>query len=153
MDKERFDACFKLAQFSAGRWDARRAYEWRLSLGLWALLAVAIHSFRVDYIPAVLPWLIGAGYVFWINNIWWSNFLDRMLMRTYREYCTTLLNEDGVIYTDKHKPKIAKWFSDHPKFNRYFGVFADWSSLFQMVVTFVLTYLAYRYCRISPIDY
>ena len=41
--KDRFDACVKLAEMSAQRHDARRQYEWKVSLGLWlALLAVVL---------------------------------------------------------------------------------------------------------------
>lgn len=152
MDKDRFKASLKLAEFSAGRWDARRATEWRFSLGLWALLAAAIHSFRVTSIPSFLPWLATALYIFWINNIWWSNYLDRMIMRAYREHCTALLNKDGVIYEDKHKPKIHAWLAMRPKLNRYVGMLADWSSLFQIVVTSLLIYLAYLFCQTSELS-
>jgi hypothetical protein len=148
--EERFDASIKLAEFSAGRWDARRSYEWKLSLGLWALLAAAIHSFRVDHIPAWLPLASIGLYVFWMNNIWWSNYLDRMMMRAYREHCTDLLNQAGPVYLQLYKPKLARWLAEHPRTNRFLGVFADWSSLFQIVVTSVLIFLAYRYCYKQP---
>gem|GEM_PF-1046747 len=147
--KERFEACVKLAEFSATRWDARRAYEWKLSLGLWALLAAAIHSFRVDTIPLWLPLVVFAMYLFWMNNVWWANYLDRMMMRTYREYATKLLNEDGEIHVDKHRPKLPRWLAVHPKINRYLGFLVDWATLFQITVTGLLVWLAYWYCQIN----
>jgi hypothetical protein len=45
-DIKLIDASMKLATFGASRWDARRIYEWRISFGVWALLAAAIlHGF------------------------------------------------------------------------------------------------------------
>ncbi len=46
--KDRFDACLKLAEFGAGRWDARRQFDWRLTFALWALLVASISLVRVE---------------------------------------------------------------------------------------------------------
>jgi hypothetical protein len=147
--KDRFDRCMKLAEFAAGRWDARRSYEWKLSLGLWALLAAAIHSLRVEAVPGWIPAVIILLYVFWMNNVWWANYLDRMMMRAYRRQCTMLLNADGIVYEDKYYVRAFPLLHENPKINRLFGFLMDWAVLFQIAVTTLLVLLAYHYCQVK----
>jgi hypothetical protein len=44
--KDRFDAFMKLADFRAMRWNVRRQVEWKVSLGLWAVMIVSAYSFK-----------------------------------------------------------------------------------------------------------
>ena len=102
--KEIFDASMKMAEFSAGRLEADRGYEWKLSLSLWALLAAAIHSFRVDSIPWWIPAVSWFLYAYWINNFWWAHRIDNIRMHSYVNVCSRFVT--GVL--DPTKPKEKK---------------------------------------------
>ena len=65
VDKDRYDACMKLADFATGRWDARRSHEANLSFAIWAMIAAAILCVRAEQ----FPWGIGAGLVF-LHVVW-----------------------------------------------------------------------------------
>src|SRR4051812_12634919 len=45
-DYERFEAFMKLADFRAMRWQVRRQVEWRISLGLWALMIASVYTVK-----------------------------------------------------------------------------------------------------------
>lgn len=47
-DKDRFDALMRLGDFRFQRWQDRRKIEWRVSLGLWALIAALIAALAHD---------------------------------------------------------------------------------------------------------
>lgn len=148
--KELFDGCMKLAEFGAGRWDSRRTYEWKLSLGLWALLAAAIYGFRVETIPGWIFVLGMIAYLWWIKNLWWSNYIDRQLMRAYRDHARSLLAAHHIKYEYKFKRDLVSWVADRPNLNSYIGFLFDWSAQFQLTITFTLSYLAFKFCQCNP---
>ncbi len=67
--KELFDTSMKMAEFSRLRLEADRSYEWKLSLSLWALLAGAIHTFRVKHIGWWIPTTGLLLYAFWVVQL------------------------------------------------------------------------------------
>jgi len=55
--KSAFDALMKLNEFRFQRWQDRRKYEWRISLGVWALLTASI-AFKKEISPPPLMWIV-----------------------------------------------------------------------------------------------
>jgi hypothetical protein len=149
--KDRFDSCMKLAEFGAARWDARRRYEWSLSLGLWALLAAAIYQFRIEMIPG---WVFIIGpiiYLLWMNNIWWSNYIDRNLMRAFRDHARAILSVDHIKFEYPYRRPVAEWVTHRVTLNRWVGFLLDWAAFFQIAVTSTLAILVFKLCQQRPI--
>jgi hypothetical protein len=124
-DAERdFNARMRLAQFGADQWERRRAYEWRLSLALWALLAGAVaikDRFDISQATALLvSAAILAFYVwFWLKPVYATNKLDRDLIRVHLSKAQELVGQAPT----------------PPKQRSFWG---DWSTLFQAAVTAIL---------------
>ena len=70
--KEKFDACMEQAKFAFQMHNARRPWEWRLTLGLWALIIASV--VRGIHVP-LWAWIIFAAlYIFfWVGPIWAAN--------------------------------------------------------------------------------
>jgi hypothetical protein len=149
-DKERFDASLALVQFSAARWDQRRSYEWKISLGLWAILAAVVHYYRVNVLSHWYGIFILSVYFNWTWNIWWANFLDRQLMRSYRIQCSEMLAAEHVKFGGGYNRRVWNWFGDRPILNRWLGFTVDYSFHFHMVVTLFLLVLVYSNCQTKP---
>ncbi len=66
-DKEQFDAIMALAQFRAERRDKRMVMEWRVSLGIWALLAAGIVYSK----PFPQHWLLACWFGAVALHCWW----------------------------------------------------------------------------------
>jgi hypothetical protein len=73
--KERFDSYMKLAEFRALRWSARQQTEWRLSLGLWALMITAIYSSKTR--PPEIPLIVFLLVIFALHTVYASLFVSR----------------------------------------------------------------------------
>lgn len=141
--KEQFDACMKLADFGAGRWDARRQYEWRLSLGVWALLAAAIGTLRVEALPVWIGILAFLLYIWWGYNLWIRNKWERDFMWNFAHESQRLLEVHKIKVVPPKESLAAQRF------------IADWSAQFQCGTTLLLIIVGYLACakRISYFEF
>lgn len=137
--KEKFDACVKQAELGASRWDQRRSYEWKMTLGLWAGI-LASGKFIADKEWHIsLPVLIIAGLLlliayahFWLRGLWAANQSDKDWEFHFRREAAKILhgnqNEIGPPPT-RTRPS---W-----KF-----VLIDWSLQFQLLITIFILAVA-----------
>jgi hypothetical protein len=132
--KEQFDACMKLAEFGAARWDARRRYEWSLSVGVWALLAAAIGTLRFEVLPIWIGVVAVSLYGWWSFNLWRRNKWERQFMWNF------LFEAQRIC--SKHEIKTVK--SDESLWARFFVL--DWAVQFQFGATLLLTVVVYLVC-------
>jgi len=44
--KDKFDACMKIAEYAVKNFHGRREFEWKVTLGFWALLVASIAFVR-----------------------------------------------------------------------------------------------------------
>lgn len=84
-----FNDHVKLAELAAGRFDARRNYEWKIVLGFWVVMLMTLHK---DWTRPTMPacWAIALGFAVvilftmtWIRGIWVANKNDK---RRYEYY-------------------------------------------------------------------
>jgi len=137
-DNDRFDALMKLADFFSGRHDARREFEWKVTLGLWAVILGAIsyheklHWPRVLCLPiiplaSVMTFII--YYRFWLRPLWTKNVLDRDQAFDALEQAKKVLINAG------HEPVFRSRSSIDVSWCLFLK---DWSMFFQAIATALL---------------
>ena len=138
---ERFEACMKLAEFGASRHDGRREYEWKVTLGLWAVIVAAIATFHGQTLPKWLGYVTIFVFAFlWLRGVWVSNEKDKTLSLHYRRQAEQLL-------TNSSPTSEVSFTSTIPWYKQAFGFLFDWSMLFQLVTTIGLLKLAYLFVK------
>ena len=158
--KEQIEACIKLAESSSKRHDARREYEWKLTIALWTVILAAIVYIRKEALPApslefwLLAWFIH-GF-FWLRGLWVANNMDKNKSLHFRKQAERLLycpaESLEPIPEDTENPfDLAKrhWQEGrrHESFKKGLewscGFIPDWSLGFQFLTTLFLVLLAY----------
>ena len=139
-DNTLFDKCMKQAEYFAGRWDARRNHEWKMTISLWTLLAAAIGFLsskgRLELWMIFIP--IGL-HALWLHGVWIANDFDKRLGRYYQNQAQKLLFDPSR----KLEPVPVE-----PSFvARHLKSLADWSMLFQLLATIALSLLVWRFNR------
>jgi hypothetical protein len=84
--KALFEACMKLVDYFAGRWDKRRDFEWKTTVAIWTLAVGGIYFVKK---PEVVPiWAVAifiAGYAFlWLKRVWDANDAEIQQMIFYQ---------------------------------------------------------------------
>jgi hypothetical protein len=88
----KFDDCMKLAQFWADSYQRRRDVEWKVSLGLWAVILTGIT--QADKLHPWFGWglILGSGFVWvgyvslWLIPIQVKNQRDKVLSYYYADW-------------------------------------------------------------------
>ena len=131
--KDRFDAYMKLSDFRVHRWDARREFEIKVSVALWALLAAtaAVLKVRPDSVLlAALLLIVVAGHaLFFLVPIWTSNKLDIETAFCYAEMAERELSSSIQV---RPKPAALRGWSS------WKGAASDWGVRFQILTTTIL---------------
>ncbi len=146
--KDKIDACLKLAEMGAARWEKRQNYEWKVTLLVWAgLLAGAkfMHEARVDVSAGIL---IGGGIAFlalyaflWLRGVWTGNHNDKAWDIFYRRAAAELISTDSNTVASpppKAKPPLREFL-------------ADYSPLFQILVTALIVAAAIAVIASTPL--
>lgn len=135
-EKERFDACMQQANYGAGRHDGRRDYEWKVTLGLWALIAgAAIYQDRWSQrLPlwalfVICALILGAYGYLWLYPLWKENAIDQAVANHFRVQAARILQDPNHSATDLDFDKVDISFSTF---------LSDWSMRFQLVGTALL---------------
>lgn len=138
-----FEGLMKLADFSSGRWDARRSYEWKVSIAIWTLLAAGIVFLRTNRLW--LPEWIGLAVVFlhwmWNSGIYVANQNDRMKAYHFRNEAESVLKDAA------HAIKNSPAFIKHGTAKGIFGFLGNWWHRFNFATTVLLVILAYLFPR------
>jgi hypothetical protein len=148
---DRFDKCYKLAEFWAGRHDARRSYEWKVALGLWAVILAAIHyapdirggvrwNSCYTLVSLAAVWVI--YFRFWLFPLWQRNKKDSRQAFFYADQAKlSLVNPDHAVQTIEPKD-ITTGFLEFCW---------DWAPLFHIITTALLL-LAFWLAFTGPIE-
>jgi hypothetical protein len=139
------NVCVKQATYFAGRWDSRRNFEWKISIGVWAILLATIrflpeiHNFRwwMPIVPVVL-------HSIWLNGVWKANHYDRMRARYFSNQAEKLIVDSPHPFHWDPLP------GDRPAptwFGRLKLFLADWSMQFQLLTTILLAAALYWFSR------
>lgn len=133
---EMVTACMEQAKLAYSIHNNRRSYEWKVTLGLWAvILGVIVKGLK-------LPWwvwgLIVLAYgAFWLRSVWVANMRNKDWYEFYMKSADRLLRDPEQILgpmPDCMRPTSCRF---------WFGFLGDWSMLFQFATTLALAALAY----------
>jgi hypothetical protein len=144
--KDRFEACLKLADFWSGRHDARREYEWKVSLGFWGVLLAAIHyggdTKKVFPSSPCLLLLTLAGVflfflLFWLFPLWQGNYKDQKKWLHYSQQSRELLANPNYVVEAADEVKIKAEAT-------FLKFIVDWAMFFQAGTTAALLIVLWR---------
>jgi len=135
-DKSSFDACMKQASFFASRFDQRRQFEWKISFGVWTLLALATASLAgknnvpIWFIP--IPCLLHGR---WLIEVCDKNDFEKTMFKRYRDQADRVLR--------RIKLSVPALPGKRTFFQRLRLACADWSAQFSFCCTVVLAAALY----------
>jgi hypothetical protein len=138
-DKDRFDRFVALANFRLRRWDARRNYEWKISLGLWGLLAASAYYIPIKpnmcVVSALLIIVFFTYVIFWSLPILVRNDEDMDTAFYYMKQAETVL-DINVDAPEKPKQRLTifQYFMNPKRWSINSGT---WAPFFQIVATAV----------------
>ncbi len=145
---ERYKAYLDIAQFAFKCWDARRQYEWKITLAWWALLAVAIA--KKNDLRLEVPWwilvLVLVLYEFlWRRGVWAANERDKKICFYFRDAADEVLRNPAYVpaETADQRQRIS-WCC------RSLGFLRTWVTWFDLVVTALLL-AAFWFTPIKPL--
>ena len=137
-----FDKWMKLAEFYSKRHDERRSYEWKITLGFWAVIFATLFKEIVNTprIPFVY-WPIALAFftVFWTYFTWFRNKED-ILRQQYAERMATTTNDRGDFAGEINPFTVRKRPWD-PRLIREFML--NWARLFQIGTTAGIMWMAW----------
>src|SRR5208283_5900651 len=92
-DSERFEACMKQAEYFARRCDDRRSYQWKVTLGFWTALLLAIGKLwgTSTRIPGCLLLAAFGGYLIWVHYVYGRNKDDGAKSRYFATQAENIL--------------------------------------------------------------
>ena len=125
-----------MAKIAYAKHNDRRAYEWKVTLGIWAVILASI----VQDLPLPLwAWIILVLFYafFWLSPVWAANNDNKLWHDHYMRAAANLLINP---YASIGKPPVRL---RGPK--RYFGFLIDWAMAFQFCATLLLALSAFFY--------
>jgi len=134
-EKRTFDACCQLLKHWASRHDQRRGFEWKMTLGLWTIIAVGIGSHEklqaVGWsfwaICSALAWV---GFTWgWLFQIWKANNSDKVRASHFAKQATAIL---------ARRQTEAHTFDQKDVDNSFRAFIDDWSMRYQSLITLLL---------------
>jgi hypothetical protein len=137
--KEKFEACMKLSDYSAARHDARRGgYEWKVSLGLWAALLASAAALKGMHLPFLSIFVIPVFYAaFWLRGLCIANAYDKLLSEHFRSQAEKIARDSNA--TIGAGPAKLEGAGIHFYFIR------DWAMQFHFAVTLAISWLVWAY--------
>jgi hypothetical protein len=131
--KDRFDACLGLAEFSSKNFHGRREFEYRVTLAYWTLLAAAIVvvGHAPDDIPKSVPRWAAIGsvlaYTFlWVRGTWVANENDRISANHFRNAAEKIIHDPDYVPAEQ-PTKIG--VCDHRWWFGFLGSLPRWFQL------------------------
>lgn len=114
-DKDRFDAFMRLSDFRFERWKDRRQYEWRVSLGLYAIMAAATIYLKdtptpLKYFLSIILLIVVPSHAWvWVRSNWISGQRDINSAFYYAEYARQILLRDRAPPPNEEQGPMSKW--------------------------------------------
>ena len=144
--KDKFDACMTLAEYAAKNFHKRREFEWKVTLGSWALLVATIAFVQQNpqgpVATAVPSWSVFLSVIafafFWLRATWVANDNDKSLAHHFLYAAEAMLHDPPLQTLGKRPPKLKIWNAKW-----WFGFLTDWSPWFQLITTGFLATLLY----------
>jgi hypothetical protein len=137
--KEQFEACMKLADYSAGRHNARRDYEWKVSLALWAALLASAPVLKGIQLHALSILLVPVFYAaFWLRGLWIANANDKNLTEHFRAEAEKIARDPTSITILASPQKLS---GSRP----HFHFMKDWAMQFHFMATLGISWLVWAY--------
>ncbi len=129
----------KQGEYYLGLFRSRREFEWKITLGFWAMLVASATVINDIAESGLILFMLGLFFVlFWIKGIWVANFNDK----TKAFYCLSQIEK--FLLSKKHSiekmPDILTF--KNPKW--WFGFLLDWSALFQISFTVLVLFALYK---------
>ena len=119
----------QLARYASERLESRQSYEWKLTLGLWAvLLATSYREIAFSASGVATGWWVLAWALFvllWVRGVWVANCNDKLRAEAFLRLAT---GQSAEPYADP--PAIA-----HGDRRWWFGFLGNWSCQFQALAT------------------
>ena len=117
-DKDRFDALLRLRDTWQKKWDARVANEWRISFGVWTILALGIaQKFEHHSIFWLLPVAVISAHAYILLGIRKKNTQDGKICLYYLREAERIYLPDSILPnpTERKAPSPSEtWL--HPAF-------------------------------------
>lgn len=137
--KEQFEACMKLADYSAGRHNARRDYEWKVSLGLWAALFASAPALKGIQLPIWTIWLVPTFYaIFWLRGLSIANANDKSLTEHFRTEAEKIARDPKSIAISAGPKKLGGLRSQ-------LRFVTDWVMQFHFMATLGISWIVWTY--------
>ena len=148
-NKLKIDTLFRLADQAWRSFDANRSYEWKMSLALWTALAafgalLLRHDVGVPLPTGIIKGLATAVIIVipvlywmsWTVGGWSLNYFD--VENAYKDWnkIRTLIGEP------KWDPPLRGRAPKNRIFYDILLVWTNWARVFQMLVTFLLSFVA-----------
>ena len=135
--KDKFDCCAKQAELAFNSFNARRDHQFKITLGLWALLLLTTQfvltrpQIRPNiYVCVAIAVLVVVIHISFVCGIWLKKIYDEQIFFYFRRKCAELVA--GGSYDSADLPQ-------HLTFRASWRTVQDGSSLFQIATTTLLT--------------
>lgn len=146
-DKDHFDGLMRLAELRTHRATNRQIYEWRVTFGLWAMIAAATLYLKEKQIPLWLGVAILFIYAFfWLRPIYVAHKRDNKTAEFYIERAILVLSPD-------HKIASRDVFKDVNWLEWSLGFLIEWGCNFQLLTTAALIYSFYLFTNASALPH
>lgn len=142
-DQEKIQSYIELYKIQLERYDKRRNFEWKVTMGLWTSIVV-LTGFLAGKVH--LSWTALGGYIFiliifstlWTCGGWLANAKDRNHALVYLNRIEMLLG-----YTSEEK--------NYEK-PRRLECYKNWSRLFQIMAAGIIMFLSWYFLYIIPVS-
>jgi hypothetical protein len=145
-EKEQFESCLKMAEYSHRQFDGRRQYEWKITLAFWVAMLTILHKDWIGAVPRVcLGWWVGAWFLFswlWLRGIYVANRNDKIREKQFYELAAYKIT-GNLPRKIECKCRCLNRLQQWTWFEFCFGFLTNWSAQFQMAVTAAIMYVAY----------
>jgi hypothetical protein len=135
--KEQFDCCAKQAELAFNSLNARREHQFKITMGLWALLLLTSQfllikeQIRPNTLVCVgIAALVVGIHTSFVFGIWLKKIYDEQVFFHFRRKCAELIA--GSSYDPTNLPQRLP-------FRAWWRILQDGSSLFQIATTILLS--------------
>ena len=141
-DEEKLKTYIELYKVKLERFDKRRNFEWKVTIGLWTGLSV-LTGFLAGKIQLSLFHLVfyiavwGIFTFVWTRGSWCANEKDMQYAHVYRNHVENLIGHT----TEKYTFQPPDWKK----------CFTNWSRLSQILTTALIMFMSWYYLTLIPV--
>lgn len=142
-DAEIHRACMEQAELAFKMHDGRRSYEWKVTLGIWAVMLTAMVK-HVELPGTIWAAIVLFYGVFWLRPVWVSNDNNKRRYKYFQQLAIDAMSgkPTGEIRPpERHSAREAVF---------WFGFLSDWAMIFQLAATAMLALIAALYIANNP---